>query len=73
MFVQSTDLTREKHGDINRINVCGQEKEAATYCLAKMNIALCGIRTGREHGNEAHRQTGGQAVYYSGAHQIYRQ
>ena len=43
MFVQSTDLIREKHGDISRINVYGQEKEAATYRLAKMNLALRGI------------------------------
>ncbi|MBD5116687.1 MAG: N-6 DNA methylase [Ruminococcaceae bacterium] len=43
MFVQSTDLIREKHGDISRINVYGQEKEAATYRLAKMNLVLRGI------------------------------
>ncbi|MDE7278323.1 MAG: type I restriction-modification system subunit M [Oscillospiraceae bacterium] len=43
MFVQSTDLIRKKHGDISRINVYGQEKEAATYRLAKMNLALRGI------------------------------
>ena len=43
MFVQSTDLIREKKGDISRINVYGQEKEAATYRLAKMNLALRGI------------------------------
>ena len=43
MFIQSTDLVREKHGDISRINVYGQEKEAATYRLAKMNLALRGI------------------------------
>lgn len=43
MFVQSTELIREKHGDISRINVYGQEKEAATYRLAKMNLALRGI------------------------------
>ena len=43
MFVQSTDLIKEKHGDISRINVYGQEKEAATYRLAKMNLALRGI------------------------------
>ncbi len=43
MFVQSTDLIREKHGDISRINVYGQEKESATYRLAKMNLALRGI------------------------------
>ena len=43
MFVQSSDLIKEKHGDISRINVYGQEKEAATYRLAKMNLALRGI------------------------------
>ncbi len=43
MFVQSTDLIREKRGDISRINVYGQEKEPATYRLAKMNLALRGI------------------------------
>lgn len=43
MFVQSADIIREKHGDISRINVYGQEKEAATYRLAKMNLALRGI------------------------------
>lgn len=43
MFIQSTDLIREKQGDISRINVYGQEKEAATYRLAKMNLALRGI------------------------------
>ena len=43
MFVQSADLIREKHGDISRINVYGQEKEAATYRLAKMNLVLRGI------------------------------
>lgn len=43
MFVQSADLIREKRGDISRINVYGQEKEPATYRLAKMNLALRGI------------------------------
>ncbi len=43
MFVQSTDLIREKRGDISRINIYGQEKEPATYRLAKMNLALRGI------------------------------
>ena len=43
MFVQSTDLIREKLGDISRINIYGQEKEPATYRLAKMNRALRGI------------------------------
>ena len=43
MFVQSTDLIRAKQGDISRINIYGQEKEAATYRLAKMNLALRGL------------------------------
>lgn len=43
MFVQSAALVQSKQGGINRINVYGQEKEAATYRLAKMNLALRGI------------------------------
>ena len=43
MFIQSTDLVRAKQGDTSRINVFGQEKEPATYRLAKMNLALRGI------------------------------
>lgn len=43
MFIQSTDLIRAKKGDIRRINIYGQEKDAATYRLAKMNLALRGI------------------------------
>ena len=43
MFIQSSELVRVKQGDISRINVWGQEKEAATYRLAKMNLALRGI------------------------------
>ena len=43
MFIQSTELVRSEQGDINRINVYGQEKDAATYRLAKMNLALRGI------------------------------
>lgn len=43
MFVQSAELVKEKQGDISRINVYGQEKEAATYRLVKMNLALRGI------------------------------
>ena len=43
MFIQSTDLVRSKQGDINRINIYGQEKDAATYRLAKMNLALRGL------------------------------
>ena len=43
MFIQSTDLIKSKRGDISRINIYGQEKEPATYRLAKMNLALRGI------------------------------
>ena len=43
MFIQSAELVKAKLGDISRINVYGQEKEAATYRLAKMNLALRGI------------------------------
>lgn len=43
MFIQSADLIREKKGDISRINIYGQEKEPATYRLAKMNLALRGL------------------------------
>lgn len=43
MFIQSAELVKSKQGDINRINIYGQEKDAATYRLAKMNLALRGI------------------------------
>ena len=43
MFIQSADLVKSKQGDINKINIYGQEKDAATYRLAKMNLALRGL------------------------------
>ena len=43
MFIQSAELVKSKQGSISSVNVYGQEKEAATYRLAKMNIALRGI------------------------------
>ena len=43
MFIQSTELVRSKQGNINSVNIYGQEKEPATYRLAKMNLALRGI------------------------------
>lgn len=43
MFIQSAELVKSKQGTLNSINVYGQEKEAATYRLAKMNLALRGI------------------------------
>lgn len=43
MFIQSADLVKSKQGNLNGINIYGQEKEPATYRLAKMNLALRGI------------------------------
>lgn len=43
MFIQSAELVKSKQGSLNSINIYGQEKEAATYRLAKMNLALRGI------------------------------
>ena len=39
MFIQSAALVKSKQGDINRINVYGQEKEPATYRLALRGIS----------------------------------
>lgn len=43
MFIQSTEFVKSKQGNLNGINIYGQEKEPATYRLAKMNLALRGI------------------------------
>lgn len=43
MFIQSAELVKSKQGNLNCINIYGQEKEPATYRLAKMNLALRGI------------------------------
>ena len=43
MFIQSAALVKAKQGDISRINIYAQEKDSATYRLAKMNLALRGI------------------------------
>jgi len=43
MFIQSAELVKANQGNLNSINIYGQEKEAATYRLAKMNLALRGI------------------------------
>lgn len=43
MFIQSSELVKARQGDITRINIYGQEKDAATYRLAKMNLALRGL------------------------------
>ncbi|MBR0256762.1 MAG: N-6 DNA methylase [Synergistaceae bacterium] len=43
MFIQSAELVKAKLGDLTHINIYGQEKEPATFRLAKMNLALRGI------------------------------
>ena len=43
MFIQSADIVKSRKGDLSGMNVYGQEKEPATYRLAKMNLALRGI------------------------------
>lgn len=43
MFIQCAKYVEAKRGDITAVNVFGQEKEPATYRLAKMNLAMRGI------------------------------
>lgn len=43
MFVQCAKYVEAKQGDIKMVNVYGQEKDPATYRLAKMNLAMRGI------------------------------
>jgi type I restriction enzyme M protein len=43
MFIQCAKYVEEKQGDITRVNVYGQERDPATYRLAKMNLAMRGI------------------------------
>lgn len=43
MFIQCAKYVESKQGDITGVNVFGQEKESATFRLAKMNLAMCGI------------------------------
>ena len=43
MFIQCAKYVEAKQGDITSVNVFGQEKEPATYRLAKMNLAMRGI------------------------------
>ena len=40
MFIQSADIVKSRKGDLSGMKVYGQEKEAATYRLAKMNLVL---------------------------------
>jgi type I restriction enzyme M protein len=43
IFIQCAKYVEAKQGDITAVNVFGQEKEPATYRLAKMNLAVRGI------------------------------
>ena len=43
MFIQSAEIVKAKKGSLKFINVYGQEKEPATFRLAKMNLALRSI------------------------------
>lgn len=43
MFIQCAKYVAAKQGDYKQVNVFGQEKEPATYRLAKMNLAMRGI------------------------------
>lgn len=43
MFVQSANFVTEHQGNINDISVYGQELNATTWRLAKMNLAIRGI------------------------------
>lgn len=43
MFIQCAKYVEAKQGDITAVNVFGQEKEPATFRLAKMNLAMRGI------------------------------
>lgn len=61
MFIQSADLIKAKQGDISRVSIYGQEKEPATYRLAKMNLALrslshnLGAEADTTFGNDLHK------------------
>lgn len=43
MFVHSANFIKEHQGNINNISVYGQEMQATTWRLAKMNLAIRGI------------------------------
>jgi type I restriction enzyme M protein len=43
MFIQCAKYVEAKQGDIEKVNVYGQERDPATYRLAKMNLAMRGI------------------------------
>ena len=44
MFVQSYKLLEKHHGDTNNLSIYGQEFTATTLKLAKMNLAIRGIK-----------------------------
>lgn len=43
MFIQCAKYVEVKQGDIKMVNVYGQERDPATYRLAKMNLVMRGI------------------------------
>ncbi len=45
MFVQSANFVKQHQGEINKISVYGQELNATTWKLAKMNLAIRGIES----------------------------
>ena len=56
MFVQSANFVNEHQGNINNISVYGQELNATTWRLAKMNLAIRGIEAdlGDSNGDTFH-------------------
>ena len=45
MFVQSAEFVREHAGNINNISIYGQESNATTWKMAKMNLAIRGLES----------------------------
>ena len=43
MFVQSMKFIQRHQGNINDLNIFGQEKNPTTWKLAKMNLAIRGL------------------------------
>ncbi|MCK9593840.1 MAG: type I restriction-modification system subunit M [Methanoregula sp.] len=57
MFVQSEKFVEAHGGKIGDISIYGQESNATTWCLARMNLAIRGIDNdlGKEHADSFHR------------------
>jgi type I restriction enzyme M protein len=57
MFVQSEKFVEAHGGKIGSISIYGQESNATTWRLAKMNLAIRGIEgnLGKEHADSFHR------------------